>query len=329
VTFSSDAVHKIYDGIRQNAPLVLTHSNSTPIGFATKFAISPNDEISYEGYVFEEKDKLLKEGFDSVSGEFDINADDGNVLDGQLERIAFVKVPAVSGTELKKKKEVKMEGEQNIVDLLPGVIDEVVMMSEPTMDAFLAEVRKKLEAKGLNPIQVNSAISVIRSLVKIPYPQAKTEEKEAKESAEFSQTMAEFLKEMESQLKDKKLDDATVKKVLAIISSTLKSPYPKAQAGELEKLGAQVEDLEEQLSKYRETELGTLKNEVAEFGLDAEKLVSGLDTMDAISMLGRLKESVAMSGGRGKEKGETTVHIGAENLTKEILDELGFTETDI
>jgi len=110
LTFTGDVVKKIYEKIDSNMPFVITHSGDKIIGYATQFSLTPDNTIWYKGYVFDDKDKVLKEGYDSVSGEFDVVMDGGTVVDGTLERIAFVKVPAVTGADVEKAKEVMMEG---------------------------------------------------------------------------------------------------------------------------------------------------------------------------------------------------------------------------
>ena len=333
LTFTKDAIKRIYDKIDSNMPFVITHSGDKIVGYATKFSLTPSGEIYYQGYVFDDKDKVLKEGYDSVSGEFDVVMDGSVVTDGTLERIAFVKVPAVTGADVEKAKEVMMEGmgeQENEVDVprvVEEVLEEVVELEKPTFNEFLKAVRDRLKKKGLNPIQINTVVSVLKTLIKVPYPYPYPKAKAEGERP----TMQEWLKMLKDKLADKDLDRATITKVVKVMSDMMKTPYPypypQAKGeGTLEEFSAlqdELEDVKEKLMEYRKKELEGLKNEVKELGLDAEGMVKDMDVEDAITFLGKVKEGVALS---KPESSAEKVRIGGTSVAQEVLDELGLGE---
>jgi len=330
LTFTGDAVKKIYEKIDSNMPFVITHSGDKIIGYATQFSLTPDNTIWYKGYVFDDKEKVLKEGYDSVSGEFDVVMDGSVVADGTLERIAFVKVPAVTGADVEKAKEVMMEGmsdEGNEVDVpkvVSEVLEEVVEMEKPTFNEFLKAVRDKLKKKGLNPIQVNTVVSVLKTLIKVPYPYPYPKAKAEGERP----TMQEWLQTLKDKLSDKGLDRSVISKVVKVMSDMMKTPYPwpypsAKGEGTLEEFSALQDELEEvkgKLMDYRKKELEGLKNEVKELGLDAESMVKDMDVEDAITFLGKVKEGIALS--KPESSGEK-VRIGGTSVVQEVLDELG------
>jgi len=329
ITFTADTVRKIYEKIDSNMPFVITHGGDKIVGYATKFSLTPSGEIYYQGYVFDEKDKILKEGFDSVSGEFDVVMDGSVAKDGTLERIAFVKVPAVPGAEVKKAKEVMMEGmaeeeEIDVPKVVEEVLEEVVELEKPTFNEFLKAVRDRLKKKGLNPIQINTVVSVLKTLIKVPYPYPYPKAKAEGERP----TMQEWLKALKDKLSAKGLDRQTIQKVVAVMSDMMKTPYPypypQAKGeGTLEEFSAlqdELEQVKEQLEGYRKKELEVLKNEVKELGLDADGMVKDMGVEEAITFLGKVKEGVALS---KPESSEKSVRIGGTSVAQEVLDELG------
>ncbi len=325
LTFTADAIKKIYEKIDQNMPFVITHNGDLVIGYATKFSLD-GDKIYYQGYVFDEKDKILKEGYDSVSGEFDVVKDGEKVTDGKLTRIAFVKYPAVPDADVSKAKEVKMSGEEgdnlDVVAVVEEVFNEVAELEKPTFEEFIAEVRKRLKKKGLNPVQVNIAVSVLKSMMKVPYPYPYPQAKAEGERP----TMQEWLNRIREQLKDKGLKSGDITKVIAVIRQMMKSPYPypypsAKAAEEAAQMEAQIEELREKLSQYQEKELDTLKNEVKELGLDPEKMVEGMDHEAGISLLRKVKESIAM---QAPQQG--SVKVGGKSVVQDVLRELGLEE---
>ena len=331
LTFTGDVVKKIYEKIDSNMPFVITHSGDKIIGYATQFSLTPDNTIWYKGYVFDDKDKVLKEGYDSVSGEFDVVMDGGTVVDGTLERIAFVKVPAVTGADVEKAKEVMMEGmgdeEVDVPKVVSEVLEEVIEMEKPTFEEFLKAVRDKLKKKGLNPIQVNTVVSVLKTMIKVPYPYPYPKAKAEGERP----TMQEWLKTLKEKLADKGLDRATIQKVVSVMSAMMKTPYPYPYPsakgeGTLEEFSAlqdELEDVKAKLMEYRKKELEGLKNEVKELGLDAESMVKDMDVEDAITFLGKVKEGIALS---KPESSAEKVRIGGTSVAQEVLDELGLGE---
>ena len=312
LTFTEDSIKKIYEKIDQNMPFVITHSGDLVIGYATRFSLN-DGKIYYQGYVFDEKDKILKEGYDSVSGEFDIVKDGDTVTDGRLTRIAFVKYPAVPDADVSKTKEVKMSGSNlDVVAVVEEVFNEVVKLGK-SYDEFVTEVQTRLKDKGLTPEQVDVAMAGLKALIKMSQTKAEGDRP----------TLQEWLDRLRDLLKDKGLQSDDITKVIAAVRQMMKVPYPypypTTKASEqVEQLTEQIEQLKEQLSQYQAKELDTLKNEVKEFGLDPDKMVEGLDHAASISLLQKVKESIAM---QTPQAG--SVKVGGKSVIQDVLRELG------
>jgi len=322
LTFTEDAIKKIYEKIDQNMPFVITHQGDLVIGYATKFSLD-GGKIFYQGYVFDEKDKILKEGYDSVSGEFDVVKDGEKVTDGKLTRIAFVKYPAVPDADVSRTKEVKMAGEGDgdnidVVAIVEEVFNEVAELEKPTPEEFITEIRKRLKKKGLDSVQTNVAMSVLKTMMKAPFLQVNAEGDRP--------TMQEWLNRVREKLKDKGLKSSDITKVIAVLRQMMKSPYPypypsAKAAEEAAQMEAQIEELREKLSQYQEKELDTLKNEVKELGLDPEKMVEGMDHEAGITLLRKVKESIAMQAPQ-----TDSVKVGSKSVVQDVLRELGLEE---
>ncbi len=109
-TFTPDTIRNIYTSLRGNVKTFLTHIHGEGghNGYAYKFALDPLDQsIKYEGMVFDKRvqQKILREGYDKVSGEFDPTTFQSRghhdlLLNCALTGIAFVKYPAVDNTDV-------------------------------------------------------------------------------------------------------------------------------------------------------------------------------------------------------------------------------------
>jgi len=212
----------------------------------------------------------------------------------------------------------------DVPKVVSEVLEEVIEMEKPTFEEFLKAVRDKLKKKGLNPIQVNTVVSVLKTMIKVPYPYPYPKAKAEGERP----TMQEWLKTLKEKLADKGLDRATIQKVVSVMSAMMKTPYPYPYPsakgeGTLEEFSAlqdELEDVKAKLMEYRKKELEGLKNEVKELGLDAESMVKDMDVEDAITFLGKVKEGIALS---KPESSAEKVRIGGTSVAQEVLDELG------
>lgn len=98
--FTPDYIAAIYDGISSHVPFVINHKvgNNAHIGYAYKFGVNDSlDDMQYQGFVFDSdaKHKIITEGYDNVSPEI---VEENGVP--RLVAIAFVKNPAISGTDV-------------------------------------------------------------------------------------------------------------------------------------------------------------------------------------------------------------------------------------
>ena len=109
-TFTKESILKIFDSLKNNNPLWITHDEAgiqcrAPIGFAYRFGLNDTkEEIHWEGLVFDPDaiNSILLEGYDSTSMEADLTLDDnGIVLDGIINGNAFVTNPAVEDETIK------------------------------------------------------------------------------------------------------------------------------------------------------------------------------------------------------------------------------------
>lgn len=98
--FTPNYIANIYENITTHVPLFIDHgiSDRKPIGYAFKFGVTETlDDIQYAGFVFNQqaRNKIMIDGYDYVSPEID--EDNGMP---HLRGIAFVRNPAISGTEV-------------------------------------------------------------------------------------------------------------------------------------------------------------------------------------------------------------------------------------
>lgn len=98
--FTPNYIANIYENINTHVPLYIDHSvnDRKPIGYAFKFGVTESlDDIQYAGFVFNQqaRNKIMIDGYDYVSPEID---EDNGVP--HLRGIAFVRNPAISGTEV-------------------------------------------------------------------------------------------------------------------------------------------------------------------------------------------------------------------------------------
>ena len=98
--FTPNYIANIYENISSHIPLYIDHAlgDRRPIGYAFKFGVSESlDDIKYTGFVFNQqaRNKIMIEGYDYVSPEIE-------EVNGvpHLQGIAFVKNPAISGTDV-------------------------------------------------------------------------------------------------------------------------------------------------------------------------------------------------------------------------------------
>jgi len=173
-TFTPSYIARIYENISTHVPLYIDHStaNRKPIGYAYKFGVTNSlDDIRYNGFVFdgEGKQKIMLEGYTSVSPEID--------NDNRLTGIAFVRNPAITGTDVSAEykvfsnEQVPMtetvvteqgvgKEEVEVTQVTQPTIEQPkqipINQSSPTLDAMIAEMKGQI-ADYKSKLEVQSA----------------------------------------------------------------------------------------------------------------------------------------------------------------------------
>lgn len=166
IDFTSEAIKDIMENIQGNVPLKLTHLDEKIVGYATKFVLDEDDKIKFSGYVFDSDaiTKIIRDGYDSVSGEFMLELDDGRAVGGVLTAIAFVTLPAVPDANIEEARIValsrKMEGVKKMEEV-----------AKPKKEEFIAYIIEQVKAKGVTDESVLQIFKdVLNEAIKEPYP---------------------------------------------------------------------------------------------------------------------------------------------------------------
>lgn len=226
VTFDKDAISDIKEHIEGNVPLKVTHFSDKIVGYATHFSYDEESgELKFKGYVFDPEAirKITQDGYDHISGEFDLDVTDGNVVvGGVLKAIAFVTNPAVPSANVEEAKPVALSRG----DGMSG-------QDRPSKDEFLGFIEGRLVEAGVPKDVVQKVMDVLKEVIKVPYPYPypapKAEELEAKLAekdkeierltAELEQYRAKFteLKEQEFKALAEELKNMGIKEPEAIV----------------------------------------------------------------------------------------------------------------
>ena len=103
--FTDSLMLKILSHVTDPIPMGLLHNNEDVFGYAPKVGYDPvSKSIPFKGFIFDnEKRKYVEtNGFDKVSPEMTFIFDEktGEPVDGYITKLAFVKTPAMSGTQV-------------------------------------------------------------------------------------------------------------------------------------------------------------------------------------------------------------------------------------
>lgn len=103
--FTDNLMLKILSHVTEPIPMGLLHNNEDVFGYAPKVGYDPvSKSIPFKGFVFDnEKRKYVEShGFDKISPEMTFIFDEktGEPVDGYITKLAFVKTPAMSGTQV-------------------------------------------------------------------------------------------------------------------------------------------------------------------------------------------------------------------------------------
>lgn len=103
--FTDDLMLKIISHIKDPIPIGILHGNDEVYGYAPKVGYDPvNKCIPFQGFVFNnDKRKIIEShGFNKISPEMEFIFDNvtGEPIDGHITKLAFVRTPAMSGTQV-------------------------------------------------------------------------------------------------------------------------------------------------------------------------------------------------------------------------------------
>ena len=103
--FTDELMNKILSHFNDAVPLKIEHGNTPEVGRAHKLGFdSVSQNLPFVGHVYgDDKRKLIESyGYNKISPEIDFTFDatTGEPIDGVITALAFVKVPAMEGTEV-------------------------------------------------------------------------------------------------------------------------------------------------------------------------------------------------------------------------------------
>jgi uncharacterized protein (UPF0335 family) len=102
--FTEPLMNKILSHFNEAVPLKIEHGDTPEVGRAYKLGFDPSSKnIPFEGHVYgDDKRRVIESyGYNKISPEIDFTFDaEGNPIDGVITALAFVKVPAMDGTEV-------------------------------------------------------------------------------------------------------------------------------------------------------------------------------------------------------------------------------------
>jgi len=105
VPFNTEMCKSLFSNFESSTPSYLTHDDRDSCGYMYKLGYDEEtDTIHYEGFVFDpdKADRIVNDGFDSVSPEIEVDKIDGKITGGKITGIAFVRNPAIKGTTVNK-----------------------------------------------------------------------------------------------------------------------------------------------------------------------------------------------------------------------------------
>lgn len=179
VIFSEDSIKNIYNKLvgSVNLPIIIDHmGDPRRVGFATKYELK-NNNIYYQGYIFDQQEKVLSGGYLHNSGELNVDLDvDGYVKDAELYNIALCKSPKIEGADITSHRSVAMgntEGEKKMAEenvqekenaVEPTIVKEIVKEGpSPEMIEEMAEMERKLKTlENKNKVSEERLLSLKR-----------------------------------------------------------------------------------------------------------------------------------------------------------------------
>jgi len=307
--FTEEALKDIFESIDGNIPFKLTHFSDKIIGYATKFGWDEDQKaILFKGYIFDSdaKSKIEQDGYDHVSGEFEVElSDDGEVVGGILKAIAFVPNPAVENAGIEEAKAVALSKGEEVKE----------MAERPTKEAFFNWLEEQLKAADVSADDIKKVMDILTKVIKVPYPYPypSPTSMEGMCMEEGEKKFAEYEAEIEK-----------LKKELAAAQTELETTK-----SELESAVKALEEYKAKVVEFKEREFKALSEELKELGItEPEAIVEGIsDIEQKIAILQKVKENLVLS----KTEEPETVTVTSESSTDlaKLAEEWGMTVEEL
>ena len=226
---------------------------------------------------------------------------------------------------------------------------------------FWKKVRDALVKADIDEATADKVIEVLKGIIQIPYPYPQPKKQEETQPQEQptetppepedvqlpegfvelaeKPTRRQFLNWLRKQFKQAGLDADTIKKVMAIITKAIKTPYPypypspkKMESPEdderVKELESELETLKTQLEDYRKKEIERLVADIREFdeSFDAESFLEGVEDHELrVRMLEKHLETVKKF---AKQKVSLQVDETSEleQRVRKVLQQMGITD---
>jgi len=317
--------HPVYyprDVIQKAAPTIIGkpikygHSDRAEavVGFVTAAEVA-DSRIDFEGYIFDKEtiEEIESGRINGISMEALVSTEDGP--DGPVAKeITFQAAALVLNPACEVCR---------VETIVPVFLEE--KEGENMAEDFWKKVRDALVKADIDEATADKVIEVLKGIIQIPYPypQPKKQEDVQEQSAtppepediELPEDFVElaekpsrrqFLNWLRRQFKQAGLDADTIKKVMAVITKAIKTPYPypypspkKMESPEdderVKELESELETLKTQLEDYRKKEIERLVADIREFdeSFDAESFLEGVEDHDLrVRMLEKHLETV-------------------------------------
>jgi len=162
VTFTADDIKTLVENTEPNIKLYLTHHIREHIGYATKIWLEEEDGepvVKWKGYVFEQFEKILRDGYYKVSAEIS--------PDMRIVGIAFVPNPAVPEAKAEEVAVVAMSDGSTDGDVAPTENVDVTMNTSDA-DIDITDVKIAPDVVNMSiALSVPALIEEIKKEVKV------------------------------------------------------------------------------------------------------------------------------------------------------------------
>ena len=142
--FSPELVKKIYDNMKTGIHCEITHGGDR-VGYVHKWWLANGGtDIGYNALIYEPAGivAIRDEGYDAGSPDLELfRDDDGNIVDGYLKALAFVKDPAMDNTGLQIIRAAfsRQQGDSSMVDKKEGESQDADILDEENQEEELDE----------------------------------------------------------------------------------------------------------------------------------------------------------------------------------------------